>query len=177
MEGAGGPISVSATTFEKKTPGTNDDSSYNRFAPCFSTLSSRSFFILYPPFIRTFARKIEEGKKKRVASSRNSDSVSYVFVASERAEARIRHPSSLPFEASLCVSLEDKVPPPPSIRSGRNGVVDRFPFVSVSAVFLFPSRERERRREFSRSFYGNAIILDLSLFLSLSRFSSYFLVA
>lgn len=57
-------------------------------------------------------------------------------------------------------------PPSPFDPSGRNGVVDRFPFVSVSAAFLFPSRER--RREFSRSFYGNAIILDVSLSLSFS---------
>ena len=28
--------------------------------------------------------------------------------------------------------------------SGRNGVVDRFPFVSVSAAFLFPSREEKK---------------------------------
>lgn len=65
-----------ATTFEKKNA--RDDSSYNRFAPCFLLLSLCFILLLYPGFERSRIdeRKIEKRREKK-DDSRNSDSVNY----------------------------------------------------------------------------------------------------
>lgn len=66
----------------------------------------------------------------------------------------------------MCISRGQRSPTPRSTRQVET---------VLSTVFLlspFPPRSfsprGKRRREFSRSFYGNAIILDVSLSLSLS---------
>lgn len=90
---------------------------------------------------------------KRVVSSRF---VNLFLDVGEGAEVRIRHHSCL---SHLTNSSRTTFP------SFMLKQAERFPFVSVSGAFL------SLRRGNSRSFYGNAIILDPSRGISVAAYS------